>query len=192
MTKQLVIFGFVAVLFMVFSAFEASKDTFTVNHTESELKWTGYHLAKSYEHWGYVQLKSGTLNVTDGIITSGQFIIDMNSISNKDVEKEKENTKLVSHLKSNDFFAVKKFPEAKLVINKSDASGKSTGDLTIRGITKEVEFQTTIQESSSDKVVAVADIKVDRTDFKVMYGWKVENAILSNEFRMQVKIVAKK
>ena len=192
MTKQLVIFGFVTVLFMVFSAFEAAKDTFTVDQAESELKWTGYHLAKSYEHWGYVKLKSGTLNVTDGIITSGQFIIDMNSISNKDVEKEKENAKLVGHLKSDDFFAVKKFPEAKLVIKKSDTSGKSVGDLTIRGITKEIEFQTTVQESSSDKVVAVADIKVDRTDFKVMYGWKVENAILSNEFRMQVKIVAKK
>ena len=117
-------------------------------------------------------------------------MIDMNTISSEDVEKESDKAKLVGHLKSDDFFSVEKYPEAKLVIKKMNASGKTTGDLTIRGITKEVEFQTKIEQATDSKLVATADIKVDRTDFKVMYGWKLENAILSNEFRMEVKIVA--
>ena len=192
MKKQLLIFGFVTMLFMVFSAFEAANVSYTVDQSASKLKWTGYHLAKSYEHWGYVTVKSGSLTVDNGVLTAGEFVIDMNSISSEDVKDEKDNQKLVGHLKSDDFFAVQDHPEAKLVIKKSDTSGKTTGDLTIRGITKEIEFQTKIKESTSDKVVAVADIKVDRTDFKVMYGWKLENAILSNEFRMEVEIVANK
>ena len=173
-------------------SFRAAETSFNVDTSASQLKWTGYHLAKSYEHWGYVKLKSGKVNVENGKITSGEFVIDMISISNVDVEKEKDNEKLVGHLKSDDFFAVQSHPEARLVIKKSDASGKTTGDLTIRGITKEIEFQTTVEEASGGKLVAIADIKVDRTDYKVMYGWKLENAILSNEFRMEVKIVANK
>lgn len=192
MKKQFGIFGLATMLIVGLLSFRTAETSFNVDTSASQLKWTGYHLAKSYEHWGYVKLKSGKVNVENGKITSGEFVIDMNSISNVDVEKEKDNEKLVGHLKSDDFFAVQSHPEAKLVIKKSDASGKTTGDLTIRGITKEIEFQTTVEEASGSKLVAIADIKVDRTDYKVMYGWKLENAILSNEFRMEVKIVANK
>ncbi len=192
MKKQFGIFGLATMLIVGLLSFRTAETSFNVDTSASQLKWTGYHLAKSYEHWGYVKLKSGKVNVENGKITSGEFVIDMNSISNVDVEKEKDNEKLVGHLKSDDFFAVQSHPEARLVIKKSDASGKTTGDLTIRGITKEIEFQTTVEEASDSKLVAIADIKVDRTDYKVMYGWKLENAILSNEFRMEVKIVANK
>ncbi|MEM7107567.1 MAG: YceI family protein [Bacteroidota bacterium] len=192
MKKQSTILALVLALSIGLVSFKAIDGNYAVNASESQLKWTGYHLAKSYEHWGYVDLKSGNIEVSNGKITSGEFTIDMTSIANKDVEGEKESKKLDGHLKSNDFFAVKKYPEAKLVIKKVDASGKATGDLTIRGITKEIEFDTKVKEASDEKIVATADIKVDRTDFKVMYGWKLENAILSNEFRMEVELVANK
>ncbi|MBK7652054.1 MAG: YceI family protein [Flammeovirgaceae bacterium] len=84
----------------------------------SQLKWTGYHLAKSYEHNGNVKIKSGSLSVADGKINSGEFIIDMTTISNNDLTDAKDNTKLVNHLKSDDFFNAKKFPEAKVVVKK--------------------------------------------------------------------------
>ena len=88
----------------------------TVDATASSLKWTGYHLAKSYEHFGNISIKSGSLELDGDQITSGTIVVDMNSITNTDVEKEKDNAKLVNHLKSDDFFAVSDFPEAKLVI----------------------------------------------------------------------------
>ena len=168
---------------------------FTVDSNASQLRWTGYHLAKSYEHNGYVKIKSGKFSVSDNKITSGEFVMDMNTISNSDLTNAKDNAKLVNHLKSDDFFNAKKFPEAKLVIKGSEASGsglKVTADLTIRGITKTITFDAALQEVENGKVLATATITVQRTDFEVMYGWKVENAMLSGEFKMDVKLVGVK
>ncbi|MBK7652055.1 MAG: YceI family protein [Flammeovirgaceae bacterium] len=69
---------------------------------------------------------------------------------------------------------------------------KVTADLTIRGITKTIEFDATLKDQDASMIEATADLKIKRTDFQVMYGWKVENAMLSDEFRMEVKLVAKK
>lgn len=165
---------------------------YSVDTNTSQLKWTGYHLAKSYEHNGFVKIKSGKFSVGNDKITGGEFIIDMNSITNNDLTDAKDNAKLVNHLKSDDFFNVKKFPEAKLVIKKSEVAGtglKVTGDLTIRGITKTIEFDATLKEVGTNRVEAIADLKIQRTDFQVMYGWKIENAMLSGEFRMEIKLV---
>ncbi|MFN3839777.1 MAG: YceI family protein [Cyclobacteriaceae bacterium] len=169
-----------------------SDGNYVVDTNASQLRWTGYHLAKSYEHNGFVKIKSGKFSVNDGKIISGEFIIDMNTITNSDLTSAKDNTKLVNHLKSNDFFNVAKFPEAKLVITKSEPAGsglKVTGDLTIRGITKTIVFDATINDRGDNRIEATADLKIQRTDFQVMYGWKIENAILSGEFRMEVKLV---
>lgn len=135
------------------------------------------------------------MSYENGVITSGEFVIDMNTITNTDLKDEKDNAKLVKHLKSEDFFDSKNHPDAKLVIKSSSviSSGvlKTTGDLTIRGITKTIEFETRVKESD-DQIVATADLTIQRTDFKVMYGWKIENAMLSGEFRLQAKLVATK
>lgn len=195
MKKHLLLFCLAgAVTFMSF--INLPSGTFSVDTKASELKWTGYHLAKSYEHWGNVELKSGSLTTDGEKITSGSFVIDMTTLSNGDIEDEKDNQKLVNHLKNDDFFSVKDYPEAKMVIKSSEKTGDNTyktiGDLTIKGITKEIEFETKIEKVTDSEIVAIADMRVPRTEFKVMYGWKVENAILDGEFRMEVKLVAKK
>ncbi len=176
----------------ILSAFRmAPNATYTVDTTSSTIKWTGYHLAKSYEHSGNIQLKSGSLEVDGQSITGGEFVIDMNSITNSDLTDATKNGKLVGHLKSDDFFAVEKFPEAKLIINGSDGN-TINADLTIRGITKPISFESTLKENSDNKLVFAASMMVPRTDFEVMYGWKVENAVLSGEFKLDVEISATK
>jgi len=169
-------------------------NTFQVDSGASELKWTGYHIGKSYEHTGFVTIKSGQVLVKDGKIISGEIIINMNSITNSDVKDAKDNTKLINHLKSNDFFDVKNFPEAKVIITGSELirNGvlKTSGQLTIRGITKPVIFETQVNQNGNI-LNAAADLRIKRTDFNVMYGWKIENAILSEEFRIEVKLIAK-
>lgn len=171
-------------------------ETLPVDIQSTEIKWTGYHLAKSYEHWGYVTLKSGSISTDGERITSGEFVIDMNTINSKDVEDPKDNAKLVGHLKADDFFGVEKYPEAKLVIKnsvkKSGNTFTTTADLTIKGITKEITFDTEVKSLNSNQISAIADIKVRRTDFNVMYGWSLSNAILDDHFRLQVSLVANK
>jgi polyisoprenoid-binding protein YceI len=182
-------------LVIVFTGFRNPEATYTVDTAASELKWTGYHLAKSYEHYGFVKLKSGKISTNKGVITSGEFVVDMNTLTDSDIADQDKNGKLIGHLKSADFFDVANNPEAKLVITKSTAAGegklKATGDLTIRGITKTIDFDVTLKEKGKE-IEAIADLKIVRTDFKVMYGWNVENAMLSGEFRMEIKLLAKK
>lgn len=193
--KNLKLIAIVTLFFISLSAFTPIDGSYTIVTNASQLKWTGYHLAKSYEHNGNVKIKSGSLAVADGKITSGEFVIDMTTISNNDLTDTKDNAKLVNHLKSDDFFNVKKFPEAKLVIKSSESSGsnlKVKADLTIRGITKPIEFGAVISEKEAGMLEANAELIIQRTDFEVMYGWKVENAMLSGEFKMEVRLVAKK
>ena len=66
------------VLLFAFTAIE--KENFSIDTAKSSVKWTGYHLAKSYEHNGAVTIKSGSLETTDGKISGGTFIMDMTSI----------------------------------------------------------------------------------------------------------------
>ncbi|HEY5690075.1 MAG TPA: YceI family protein [Cyclobacteriaceae bacterium] len=177
-------------------SFAAVIETLPVDINSTEIKWTGYHLAKSYEHWGHVTLKSGSISTDGEHITSGEFVIDMNTITSKDVEDLKDNAKLVGHLKADDFFGVEKYPEAKLVIKKSVKKAgntyKTTADLTIKGITKEITFETEVKSLNANQIEAIADIRIRRTDYNVMYGWSLSNAILDDHFRLQVNLVANK
>lgn len=177
---------------MLFSSFTLKPQaTFTVDTEASTLTWTGYHLAKSYSHTGSLTVKSGSLEITDGQLAGGSFTIDMTSLTNADLEKAKDNAKLVNHLKSDDFFAVDKFPEANLSITNVGSKGGGkydvTADLTIRGITKPVTFEAT-QSGSADAPAFAAKLTVERTQFEVMYGWKIENAMLGGEFDLEVNL----
>lgn len=189
----MMLFALTATLLM---SFTTPDEKLSVDTGASELKWTGFHLAKSYSHWGLINLKSGSISTNGEKITGGEFVIDMNTLSNKDLEKETDNAKLVGHLKSDDFFGVAKFPEAKLVIKKTEKKSGNTyhtvADLTIRGITKEITFDTEVNAISKNAVDAAAKFKVKRTDFEVMYGWSIQNAMIDGEFEVEVKLVAKK
>lgn len=189
MNKRILMMGTVFTIVLT-SFLTIEKVTYNVDIEASNLKWTGYHLAKSYEHNGNVKLKSGSLSLIDGKVTEGLFVIDMTSITNNDVEGSK-NAKLVNHLKSDDFFNTEKFPQAKLVINKVEGNTAS-GEITIREITEPISFDITVEEISESKVIATAIFNVDRTKHEVAYGWTIDNAMLSNEFKMEVKIVATK
>ncbi|MBP9193392.1 MAG: YceI family protein, partial [Saprospiraceae bacterium] len=73
-------------------------------------------------------------------------------------------------LKSDDFFGVAQFPEAKLDITKVISRGKPgeykvVAKITIKNMTKEVKFDAMVANGK-----ATATIKLDRTDFDVRYG----------------------
>ncbi|MEL7145417.1 MAG: YceI family protein, partial [Bacteroidota bacterium] len=76
---------------------------------------------------------------------------------------------LESHLKSDDFFGVNNYPTAKIVITKVVPQGpgkyKVTGDLTIKGTTKEIKF---IANQSGN--TATADLVIDRSEYDIRYG----------------------
>jgi polyisoprenoid-binding protein YceI len=142
--------------------------------TASSAKWLGKKVTG--QHNGTVNLKSGTVDIEKGAVKGGEFEIDMASIKDSDITDEKNNAKLVGHLKSDDFFGVEKNPTAKFKIKSvkelkgnKEANSEVTGDLTVKGKTETITFPAQI-DVKGDKATAKAKIVVDRTKFDVRYG----------------------
>lgn len=165
--------------------------SYTVDTKKSTLKWTGKKVAG--EHYGYINLKSGSFEVKKNKIVSGTFEIDMKSITNTDLESEEYNAKLVGHLKSDDFFGVEKHPTAKLAVTESSPfknnEAKVMGKLTIKDITHPVEF--TVKKSTDGYMTTIV---VDRSKYDVRYGSgsffdNLGDNMIYDEFTMEVNIV---
>jgi len=198
--KNISLFGILPFLALFLAPLTTSTDgiTHTVNSSESQVFWKAYKVTGAHE--GYITVKDGSLDINDGVLTGGTFTIDMTSINCTDLTGEYKG-KLEGHLHSPDFFATSEFPTAQLQITKVSPKGtpgdyKVTGDLSIKGITKEIKFYANIAEEG-DKVIATADLKVDRTDFNVRYGSgsffeNLGDKTVYDEFDLGVKLVATK
>jgi len=90
-------------------------------------------------------------------------VIDLSTVKVADLEGEWSD-KFLTHIKSDDFFNIEKYPTAKLVI-KSVKGNEFTGDLTIKGKTNPVTF-TAKQDAKTYQGV----LKFNRTKFDMVYG----------------------
>lgn len=137
-----------------------------VNPKTSKVTWKGYKVTGSHD--GNITIKSGNLIFDKEVLTGGNFVIDMTTISVTDLEGEYKG-KLEGHLKSDDFFGVAKFPSASLNFTKVELIGKNsykiTGDITIKGKTESISFDLSVYGNKAN-----ASLKIDRTKFDVKYG----------------------
>jgi len=165
--------------------------THKVNTDKSEVTWLGKKVTG--EHNGTIELKSGKLTFDGNTITGGEFIVDMTSIKNLDLTDPQWNAKLVGHLKSDDFFGVETYPEAKLVIaGKSTFNGNKarvTGDLTIKGKTLPISFDV-VRNANTYK----AELTIDRSKYDVRYGSKsffdnLGDKVIYDDFYLTVSLV---
>ena len=82
--------------------------------------------------------------------------------------------RLTRHLKSDDFFDVARFPEARFVSTEiregaeGEATHTVTGNLTLHGVTRRISFPATI-ERTRDGVAARAEFSINRKDFDINY-----------------------
>ena len=166
---------FFSILFCTFTLFSFSSNSHIENVTSdtkaSTIKWIGSKLTSSHE--GNISIQKGYLSIDHGTLVSGQFAINMNSITCTDIENETYNNKLVEHLKNEDFFNVKSFPIAIITIVKT-IKGKGDmykviADLTIKGITHSVAFDADVKIDGLN-YVAKAKIQIDRTKWDIKYG----------------------
>ena len=172
---------------------QVAGDAYTVDVAQSQLVWTGAKVTGKHE--GTVDVKSGTLYVNDGAISGGSFVLDMTSINSTDMEGEWKD-KLDNHLKSDDFFDIASHPEASFEItqvNTGEAAGTLvvSGNLTIRGITKNVTFDATVEELTEATVKASADFNIAREDWGVNYAGQQDD-LISKEINFKVSLVANK
>lgn len=179
---------------------EASKFAYAVSNT-SVVEWIGSK--PTGKHNGTISVSEGGVNVENGAVTSGKFVIDMNSITVLDLPAGDGKEDLEEHLKGtgkeeaeDHFFNVKKFPTSTFVLKSFD--GKNiTGDLTIRGISKEISFPATVTITDNEVIIESASFKVNRVDFGVNYGSKsvfdnLKDKFINDDIELIVKVKATK
>jgi polyisoprenoid-binding protein YceI len=188
MNKTFLIFAISAIVILNLNA----QQKFTADAANTKLEWLGEKVTGKHE--GTINLQSGWLSWKDNKIQAGEFIIDMNSIT-----ESKNNEKLTGHLKSDDFFGVEKFPTAKLVLTESTSFEKGTatvkGNLSIKGVTNPVEFKAAYQKKD-DGTWFFANIVVDRTKYNIRYGSgsffdNLGDKTIYDEFKLKVSLLVK-
>ena len=152
--------------------------TSTTYQMESgSLNWTGSKLVGS-GHQGTINLSKGSLGVTAaGQITSGNFTIDMASITNTDLKAGQGKEKLEGHLKAKDFFDVAKFPTGSFDIVKVErvtdipaVTHNVTGNLTLKGLKKSITIPANISVAGGKVNAVTPSFTIDRTAWGIQYG----------------------
>jgi polyisoprenoid-binding protein YceI len=116
---------------------------FEIVSTQSNIDWVGKKVTGA--HNGTIAIKEGEINLNDGKLTGGKFIIDTTSIKILDVTDPATNAQFAGHLASDDFFLFRKISRSHFKDHLSFGQSCSEGDLTIKGITHPVGFDAAIE-----------------------------------------------
>ena len=195
MRKITLLFGLViAMLF----AFKPEKNTiYTVDTNKSLVTWIGRKVTG--QHTGNIKIASGKLVAKGNLLKSGNFNIDMNTMTCSDLTGEYMD-KLLGHLRSEDFFGVEKNPVTKFDITKiaytTPKNANITGNLTIKGITNSITFPANMSVKGKTFTAEAKKVIIDRTKFDIRYGSKsffnLGDKAIDNDFELSIKLVASK
>ncbi|CAM2972846.1 YceI family protein [Chryseobacterium flavum] len=172
---------------------------YTLDTLNSKVEWKGYKVFKTENtsHFGTIRFESGDVTVKDGKLESGKFVADMNSLTSEDLKDSPEDlAKLNGHLKSGDFFEVEKFPTASYEITKvtpateGDYNTLLDGNLTIKGITKPVQFKANVSVKEGEVSVATEPKDIKREEFGVKFQAPAENGVIKDEVTLQISVKA--
>ncbi len=172
---------------------EENSETFRALPHESTITWSGYKPTGS--HTGTIALNHGKFTVTDGVIESGIFTIDMASL--KDSEG---NARLEKHLKSEDFFEVEKHPESVFqVTGVETANGKTllSGNLKMKDTTNNVTFPMTLIHRNDTIILRSEPFTIDRSKWNVRFGSKsffkdLGEKYIDNDIELTIVVKASK
>ena len=182
---------------------ENTKDQkYRIQPEKSKVHWTG--TKPGGEHTGIVKLKEGNIKMNDQGIQNATVILDMTSIENKDIEKEKNQKKLVNHLKSKDFFDVENYPEAKFELTdaskiqkeNNEFTHKASGNLTIKDISKNISFRIKVNTDKNTLNIESEKFLIDRTEWNINYKSKsvidnIKDNFIHDDIAIKIKTSAK-
>jgi polyisoprenoid-binding protein YceI len=192
----------------------ADGEALKVDPAASKVEWIGTKVSGYHE--GTVNVKSGELKVKDGNVTGGNFVLDLTSLTvtgPKDSDTAMNN-KLLGHLKSPDFFDVAANPDASFVITEvkpfsgtvkdttdprqeaiskykvANPTHSISGNLTIKGVTKNIEFPASVTVTDGT-VDAIAKFNIDRSQWNIIYPGKPDD-LIRNEVHLGIALKAAK
>jgi polyisoprenoid-binding protein YceI len=161
-------------------------------------------LSFSIAHFGISETE-GKFSQFDGKVVSGkedftdalfEITIDVNSIDTDDARRDE-------HLKSPDFFDVKKYPSITFKSTKVTPTGKNTfkltGDFSMHGVTKEISLDvlykgTVVDPFNNTKAGFKISGIIDRTDFGLEWNGVLAagGALLGDEVTLAINIELQK
>jgi len=177
----------------------AATDIANYNLNKGTLTWTGSKLTGS-SHTGTISVVLGDIQAKGDNILSGQFVVDMKSITNTDLEAGKGKEKLEGHLKNADFFDVAAHPRATFLITGSkpatgDATHTITGNLTMKGISKSIAIPVNVAVVENKLTAVSPSFVIDRTQWGIKYGSSsiaglAKDKIISNDIALVLNLEA--
>lgn len=182
----------------------ASAVKYSANPEMSSIDWKGSKPTGT--HTGTVEIASGSFHVDGEEIKGGEFTIDMETITVTDLEAGDGKENLEAHLKGtveekqDHFFNTVEHPTAKFEVTGITTEGEKTmmeGNLTIKGITKNISFPVSIQNNGDMIEVSSEPFTIDRTQWNVNYGSKsvfddLGDKFINDEIELTIKVAANK
>lgn len=179
--------------------------SFTVQKDRSAISWKGGNKFTPKAHAGTMLVSEGAFTLTDNQITGGKFVADMNSINSGGDEYTDGMAKvgnLIGHLKSADFFDVANHPTATFEITSATpvtgqpgVTHQVTGNLTIKGITKQITIPANVAVAGNE-LTATAAFTIDRSQWDVKYGSETffldlaKDKLIKNDIELGINVVA--
>ena len=194
------------IYFFILISLVVAADTYKVDVESSHIQWIGKKFTG--EHDGNINVLNGNvekyLKTDNSMVIQGEFVVDMTSITNNDIESPEYKKYLVDHLNSSDFFDVEMFKTSKLKIlsnnpiSNQDSSYNTmiTAEITIKGITEEIIFPAKIT-FLKDIAMAEGTIDINRTLFNIRYKSQsyfpdIGDKFIYDNFTLNFTINAKK
>jgi len=151
-------------------------------------------------HNGSFNVLNGKLAAENGTVTSGTFIIDINSMTEETLPDDMK-AKFLGHMKSPDFFDAENNPDGQFTIvsvepleGNAEANSTIKGNLRLKGITKSISFPANI-EVLEDKISIVSPkFTINRTEWDMKYNsaliGTVADKILHDDVSLSIKVEA--
>lgn len=180
------------VIAFVLLAAPALAQTWSIDPAHSRAMFTVRHL-------GIANIRGDFGAVTGTIDFDGKDVskakvnasVDVNSLTTRVAARD-------NHIKTDDFLLAEKFPTMTFVstaiISRGAGKYAMTGNLTIRGTTKQVTFDidevspVLVRKGEADRVGASASGWINRKDFGVKYHNVMENGVLGVDDRLFIQL----
>ena len=184
-------------------AAEITAVEYTADPANSLIEWKGFKPAGT--HTGTVSISSGSFMIDGEEIKGGAFTIDMNTITVTDLEAGNGKENLEAHLKGtaaekqDHFFNVTEYPTARFEVTGITSEAEKTmmeGNLTIKGITKNISFPVQIENNGDMIQVSSEPFTIDRTQWNVNFKSKsifddLGDKFINDEIELAIRVTAK-
>ncbi|MCX7651999.1 MAG: YceI family protein [Bacteroidia bacterium] len=166
-----------------------SGNTITISPQNSKVLAIGTKVTGRHEI--IFPIKSGELSLdSTGCISGGKVILDLNGLQVTDLKGDLK-TKLESHLRSEDFFLTSQYPEGSFEITGCEKRAGDTillsGNLSLRGQTKNIKFPAVLHYTQPKTLHAVANFNINRQDWGIAYKGKADD-LIRDEVNIQLEI----